>query len=78
MAVLWVATLVYLTMEAVQTSETSVNSYQSTRRYNLEDGHLDTGRLENLRAHFMQFTNCTSLYGCGTWSVALSEEHKDV
>jgi hypothetical protein len=27
-------------MEAVQTSETLVNSYQSTRRYNTEDGHL--------------------------------------
>jgi hypothetical protein len=27
-------------MEAVQTSETSVNSYQSTRRYNPEDSHL--------------------------------------
>jgi hypothetical protein len=27
-------------MEAVQTSETSVNFYQSTRRYNPEDGHL--------------------------------------
>jgi hypothetical protein len=26
--------------EAVQTSETSVNLYQSTRRYNPEDGHL--------------------------------------
>jgi hypothetical protein len=29
-----------LMMEAVQTSETSVNSYQSTQRYNPEDGHL--------------------------------------
>jgi hypothetical protein len=28
-------------MEAVQPSETSVNSYQNTRRYNPEDGHLD-------------------------------------
>jgi hypothetical protein len=27
-------------MEAVQASETSVNSYQSTRRYNPEGGHL--------------------------------------
>jgi hypothetical protein len=30
---------VALMMEAVQTSETPVNSYQSTRRYNPEDGH---------------------------------------
>jgi hypothetical protein len=29
-----------LTIKAVQTSETSVNSYQSTRRYNPEDSHL--------------------------------------
>jgi hypothetical protein len=29
-----------LMMEAVQTSETSVNSYQSTRRYNPEDSHF--------------------------------------
>jgi hypothetical protein len=27
--------------EAVQTSETLVNWYQSTRRYNPEDGHLN-------------------------------------
>jgi hypothetical protein len=29
-----------LMMEAVQTSETFVNSYQATRRNNPEDGHL--------------------------------------
>jgi hypothetical protein len=28
------------TMQAVQTSETLVNLYQSTGRYNLEDSHL--------------------------------------
>jgi hypothetical protein len=33
-----------LMMEAVQTPETSVNSYQSTRRYNPEDGHLHSHR----------------------------------
>jgi hypothetical protein len=35
-----VQTIVALMMEAVQTSETSVNPYQSTRRYNPEDSHL--------------------------------------
>jgi hypothetical protein len=30
-------------MEAVQTSEISVNLYQSTRRYNPEDSHLEVG-----------------------------------
>jgi hypothetical protein len=34
------ASLIALKMVAVQTSETSVNSYQSTRRYNPEDSHL--------------------------------------
>jgi hypothetical protein len=32
--------LITLMMEAVQTSETLVNSYQSTRLYNPEDSHL--------------------------------------
>jgi hypothetical protein len=31
-----------LIMEAIQTSETLVNSYQSTWRYNPEDSHLRT------------------------------------
>jgi hypothetical protein len=33
------------------TSETSVNSYQSTRRYNPEVGHLHTHRRENLKSY---------------------------
>jgi hypothetical protein len=37
LAVLWVVAPIALMTEAVQTSETSVNSYQSTRRYN----HID-------------------------------------
>jgi hypothetical protein len=43
MAVFWVVArcrLIALMMEAVQTPETSVNSYQSTWRYNPEDSHL--------------------------------------
>jgi hypothetical protein len=38
-------------MEAVQTSETSVNSYQSTRRYNPEDSHLHSHRRGNFRSY---------------------------
>jgi hypothetical protein len=34
------ASLIALMMEAVQTYETSVNSYHSTRRYNPKDSHL--------------------------------------
>jgi hypothetical protein len=35
------ALIMALKLEASNTSETSVNSYQSTRRYNAEDGHLN-------------------------------------
>jgi hypothetical protein len=40
--------------EAVQTSETSVNSYQSTRRYNPEDSRLHSHCRENLRAYVVK------------------------
>jgi hypothetical protein len=36
-------------MEAAITSETSLNFYQTTRRYNPEDSHLHTRRRENLK-----------------------------
>jgi hypothetical protein len=38
-------------MEAARTSETLVNFYQTTRRYNPEDSHLRTHRLENLKSY---------------------------
>jgi hypothetical protein len=38
-------------MEATNTSETSVNFFQTTRRNNLEDSHLHTRRHENLKSH---------------------------
>jgi hypothetical protein len=40
MAVFWVGAIA-LMMEAARTSETLVNFYQTTRRYNPEDSHLD-------------------------------------
>jgi hypothetical protein len=41
MAVFWVAApFIALMMEAARTSETSLNFYQTTRRYNPEDSHL--------------------------------------
>jgi hypothetical protein len=40
-----------LKMEAARISETLVNFYQTTRRYNLEDSHLHTGRRENLKSY---------------------------
>jgi hypothetical protein len=35
-----VSTIIALMMEAARTSETLVNFYQTTRRYNPEDSHL--------------------------------------
>jgi hypothetical protein len=61
MAVFWVVapyilvaasiikTIIALMMEAARTSETLVNFYQTTRRYNPEDSHLRTHRHENLK-----------------------------
>jgi hypothetical protein len=40
-----------LMMEAARTSETLVNFYQTTRRYNPEDSHLHTHRRENLKSY---------------------------
>jgi hypothetical protein len=38
-------------MEAARTSETLVNFYQTTRRYNPEDSHLRTHRRENQKSY---------------------------
>jgi hypothetical protein len=38
-------------METARTSETLVNFYQTTRRYNPEDSHLRTHRRENLKSY---------------------------
>jgi hypothetical protein len=40
-------------MEAARTSETLVNFYQTTRRYNPEDSRLRTHRRENLKSYFV-------------------------
>jgi hypothetical protein len=49
MAVFWV--VAPLMMEAARTSETLVNFYQTTRRYNPQDSHLRTHRRENLKSY---------------------------
>jgi hypothetical protein len=49
-----------LMMEAASTSQTSVNFYQTTRRYNPEDSHLHTRRRENIRSYL------ANLYGEAT------------
>jgi hypothetical protein len=40
-------------MEAARTSETLVNFYQTTRRYNPKDSHLCTHHHENLKSHII-------------------------
>jgi hypothetical protein len=50
MAVFWVVAIA-LMMEAARTSETLVNFYQTTRRYNPEDSHLRPHRRENLKSY---------------------------
>jgi hypothetical protein len=55
MDVFWVVapcSLSALMMEAAGTSETLVNFYQTTRRYNPEDNHLRTHRRENLKSYY--------------------------
>jgi hypothetical protein len=42
-----------LMMQAANTSETSVNFYQTTRRYNPEDSHFHTRSRENLKSCFV-------------------------
>jgi hypothetical protein len=43
--------MIALMMEAARTSETLVNFYRTTRRYNPEDSHLRTHRRENLKSY---------------------------
>jgi hypothetical protein len=46
-------TFIALMLEAASTSETSVNFYQTTRRYNPEDSNLHTRRREHLKYYFV-------------------------
>jgi hypothetical protein len=50
MAVFWVVAPCSLMMEAANTSETSVNFHQTTRRYNPEDSHIHVRRRKNLKS----------------------------
>jgi hypothetical protein len=43
--------VIALMMKAASTSETSVNFYQTTRRYKPEDSRLRTHRPENLKSY---------------------------
>jgi hypothetical protein len=64
--VLTVVSIIMAMMEAARTSETSVNFYQTTRRYNPEDSHLhnpkkfvaseisDTARTRDIIAYWIE------------------------
>jgi hypothetical protein len=46
--------IIALMMDVARTSETLVNFYQTTRRYNPEDRHLRTHGRKNLKSYLMQ------------------------
>jgi hypothetical protein len=57
--------LIALMMEVVRTPETSIQFYESTRRYNPECCHLRTSRHENLKSYFcseLQLTPFQDIY----------------
>jgi hypothetical protein len=57
-------------MAAVQTSETSVNSYQSTRSYNPGGSHLHTHLYENLESYYRYlFKNIQRFNVATTWTL---------
>jgi hypothetical protein len=54
---------IVLMMEAARTSETLVNFYQTTRRYNPKESNLSTHRRENLKSHKISSSyDCEILY----------------
>jgi 16S rRNA C1402 (ribose-2'-O) methylase RsmI len=55
--------MIALIIEAARTSETLVNFYQTTRRYNPEHSHLRTHRLENLISYLHNLKDVCIL-GC--------------
>jgi hypothetical protein len=63
-------------MEAARTSETLVQLYQTTRRYNPEDSHLHTHRRENLKSYFLPLL-CSTLDGDSFYicSVPIIKDH---
>jgi hypothetical protein len=52
--------LMALMMEAASTSETLINFYQTTRRYNPEYSHLHTRRRENLKSYWRDLVSLLS------------------
>jgi hypothetical protein len=48
-------------MEAARTSETLVNFYQTTQRYNPEDSHLCTHRCENIKSYVLHADSASDI-----------------
>jgi hypothetical protein len=67
-----------LMMEAARTSETLVNFYQTTWRYNPKDSHLRTHRRENLKYYHHYFVLINPTYYKRTfWRVFDSNWYRD-
>jgi hypothetical protein len=64
-----------LKMEAIRSSETSVQSTTSTRHHTPEDGILNSHRRENLKSCNIIIIPAV-WYGSETWSLTLREEHR--
>jgi hypothetical protein len=66
-------------MEAARTSETLVNFYQTTWRYNPEDNHLRIHRRENLKSYYnTQGLRCSSTSAVRTTQKRSSLQWHDV
>jgi hypothetical protein len=61
-------------MEAARTSETLVNFYQTTRRYNPEDSNLHTHRRENLKSYLVSSCFPNNIFEAFLISLALMME----
>jgi hypothetical protein len=64
-------------MEAARTSETLVNFYQTTRRYNPEDSHLRTHRRENLKSYLVNDVNCRCFGALGLCFIHVKPDGAD-
>jgi hypothetical protein len=56
--------VITLMMESVQTSETAVNSYQSTWHYNPEDRHLHSHCCESLKSYKVCLPPAAEVFLC--------------
>jgi hypothetical protein len=65
-------------MEAVRTSETLVNVYQTTRCYNPEDSHLHFTFCRSKNTHLVCYSVCDFAEGKPFLCIEFSELHKSL